>query len=74
MPTRPEGRCGLAGAPPGPKDVPGGAEVKSCDKIAYQYRSMAEWAADAIQAKGHKSLWSYRCPECRLFHLTSQRQ
>lgn len=43
-------------------------------KLSYPTRKIAQYKASLAWKFGQAALYCYRCPYCRLWHLTSQEQ
>lgn len=46
----------------------------TCDKVTYQTRTEAKKQAEGINTAKNTHLKPYQCPECGLFHLTTNNQ
>lgn len=47
--------------------------MSSCrEKKSWRKRSRAKRAAQLARSTAGKPLYAYRCPDCRLYHLTSR--
>lgn len=47
--------------------------VENCrSKLWFESEAEANGAAEQISVRRGSKLWSYECPICRLFHLTSR--
>lgn len=58
-------------------NAPNPMEARECPqaKISYPSKAMAkEQASINVKKYGMDQTYPYRCPHCRLFHLTSQEQ
>ena len=48
--------------------------MKCANKIQYRTKAIAKMTAGVIRRERGETLYVYKCPHCRYFHLTHQLQ